>query len=258
MEKITSYKGFDANWKCRDFQFEVGQSYEHDGDVESCRSGFHACEHPLNVFEYYPPAGSKFAIVEQSGDLGRHDSDTEVASKRISIMAEISIASLVKAAVEYVSASCHPINPESPASSTDYRGAASSTDYRGAASSTGDCGAASSTGDYGAASSTGDCGAASSTGDYDAASSTGDYGAASSTGYRGAASSTGKQSVAMAVGLDSRAMSSETGAIVLVRRNDDGEIVHIRASKVGENGIKAGVWYALDETGEFVEVGEPA
>ena len=156
MEKITSYKGFDANWKCRDFQFEVGQSYEHDGDVESCRSGFHACEHPLNVFEYYPPAGSKFAIVEQSGDLGRHDSDTEVASKRISIMAEISIASLVKAAVEYVSASCHPINPESPASSTDYRGAASSTDYRGAASSTGDCGAASSTGDYGAASSTGD------------------------------------------------------------------------------------------------------
>ena len=213
MEKITSYKGFDANWKCRDFQFEVGQSYEHDGDVESCRSGFHACEHPLNVFEYYPPAGSKFAIVEQSGDLCRHVSDTKVASKRISIMAEISIANLVKAAVEYVSASCRPINPESPASSTN---------------------------DYGAASSTGIRGAASSTGDY------------------GAASSTGKHSVAMAVGLDSRAMSSETGAIVLVRRNDDGEIVHIRASKVGENGIKAGVWYALDETGEFVEVGEPA
>jgi hypothetical protein len=49
-------------------------------------------------------------------------------------------------------------------------------------------------------------------------------------------------------------MASETGAIVLVHRNDDGEIVHIRASKVGENGIKAGVWYSLDAGGQFVEV----
>ena len=51
-----------------------------------------------------------------------------------------------------------------------------------------------------------------------------------------------------------RAMASETGAIVLVHRNDDGEIIHIRASKVGDNGIKAGVWYSLDEDGQFVEV----
>ena len=51
-----------------------------------------------------------------------------------------------------------------------------------------------------------------------------------------------------------RAMASETGAIVLVHRNDDGEIAHIRASKVGDNGIKAGVWYSLDEDGQFVEV----
>ena len=48
-------------------------------------------------------------------------------------------------------------------------------------------------------------------------------------------------------------MASETGAIVLVHRNGDGEIVHIRASKVGENGIKAGVWYSLDAGGQFVE-----
>jgi hypothetical protein len=49
-------------------------------------------------------------------------------------------------------------------------------------------------------------------------------------------------------------MASETGAIVLVHRNADGEIVHIRASKVGENGIKAGVWYSLSQDGEFAEV----
>jgi hypothetical protein len=29
--------------------------------------------------------------------------------------------------------------------------------------------------------------------------------------------------------------------------------VHIRASKVGENGIKPDVWYSLNESNEFVE-----
>jgi hypothetical protein len=48
-------------------------------------------------------------------------------------------------------------------------------------------------------------------------------------------------------------MAGETGAIVLAYRNEDGEIIHIRASKVGDNGIKAGVWYRLDKQGNFVE-----
>ena len=33
-------------------------------------------------FDYYPPAGSRFAIVEQYGVLSRHDSDTKVASSK--------------------------------------------------------------------------------------------------------------------------------------------------------------------------------
>jgi hypothetical protein len=38
-----------------------------------------------------------------------------------------------------------------------------------------------------------------------------------------------------------------------VNRTDDGAIRHIRASKVGENGIESGKWYTLDDTGAFVE-----
>lgn len=127
MEEITSYKGFDKNWQCRGYQFAVGGSYTHDAKVEACKSGFHACEYPLDVFSYYPPAGSKFAVVTQSGDMGRKGDDSKVASKSISIMAEISIAGLVKAAIEYTSSRCKPIDPESPASSTGDYGAASST-----------------------------------------------------------------------------------------------------------------------------------
>jgi hypothetical protein len=217
VDPITSFKGFDKNWQCLGYQFKVGESYQHDGKVKACESGFHACEYPLDVFSYYPPAGNRFAVVQQSGELSRHDGDTKVASKSLSIMAEISIAGLVKAAIEYTTSRCKPVDPDSPSSST------------------------------------GDYGAASSTGDYGAASSTGDYGAASSTGTRGAASSTGKHSVAMSCGYQGRAMAGDTGAIVLVFRDDDDNIIHIRASKVGENGIKAGVWYMLDADGQFVE-----
>ena len=42
-------------------------------------------------------------------------------------------------------------------------------------------------------------------------------------------------------------------AIVLSNRDDEGVIHHIRASKVGENGIKPDTWYSLDDSGNFVE-----
>ena len=60
-DKIMTYKGFNKDWTCRDFQFEVGKTYEHKGKVEACGSGFHACEFPFDVFGYYSPADSHFA-----------------------------------------------------------------------------------------------------------------------------------------------------------------------------------------------------
>ena len=238
---IITYKGFDKDLKCRDFQYEIGKAYENKRGASACNHGFHACEHPLNVFDYYAPAGSRFAIVGQSGELSRHDSDTKVASSKITIKAEIGIPGLVKAAVEYVTSRCNPVD-------------------EGAASSTGDQGAASSTGYQGAASSTGDQGAASSTGNQGAASSTGNQGAASSTGNQGAASSTGKHSVAMACGIAGKAKASEGSAIVLCYRDADGDeygrIVHIKAAIAGRDGIKPDVWYVLNAGGQLEEVTE--
>jgi hypothetical protein len=60
-------------------------------------------------------------------------------------------------------------------------------------------------------------------------------------------------SVAVGAGYENKARAASGCAIVLVYRNNEGEIVHIRASKVGENGIKPDVWYSLDADGEFVE-----
>jgi len=60
---ITGYKGFDKDFRCRGKQYEVGQTYE-EPKAELCRTGLHFCEHPLDVFGYYPPAGNRFAEIE--------------------------------------------------------------------------------------------------------------------------------------------------------------------------------------------------
>ena len=197
-DSIVSYKGFDRNLKCLDMQYEVGKTYTHTGCVEVCESGFHACEYPLDVFRYYAPAGSRFAIVEQGGKLSRLAQDSKIASSAITVSAEISLNALIRAAIEYTFSRA---KPQQTKHATGEHGAASATGEHGAASATGEHGAASATGVRGAASATGERGAASATGRWGAASATGVRGAASATSVRGAASATGEQGAASATGV---------------------------------------------------------
>lgn len=63
----------------------------------------------------------------------------------------------------------------------------------------------------------------------------------------------GTNSVALAVGNSAKAKASAGSAIVCCYFDYDGNLIHIRASKVGENGIKPDVYYTLGEDGEFAE-----
>lgn len=96
----TAYKGFDENMKCRGLQYEVGKKLRHDGPVEPCSSGFHACKSPLAVFNYYSPSNSRYAIVQQSESL--IDDNDKTASSVIKVKAEVSIPGLVKAHIKWV------------------------------------------------------------------------------------------------------------------------------------------------------------
>ena len=98
---IKSYKGMDKDMKCRGFQYEVGGEYETD-KAKACEVGFHACEMPLDVFNYYPPVESRFFEVEQDGELSRHGNDSKVASTKLKVGAEIGIPGLIKAQIEYI------------------------------------------------------------------------------------------------------------------------------------------------------------
>lgn len=51
MEVIKSYKGFNKDMTCRGFQYEEGKEYKEDKAI-ACKSGFHGCEYPLDVFNF--------------------------------------------------------------------------------------------------------------------------------------------------------------------------------------------------------------
>ena len=100
------YKGFDENLKCRDFQFEIGKTYFHDGLVRVCESGFHACENPWDVLSYYPITDSRFCVVEQSGEIHRHGGDSKIASASITISTELKLPEFVKTCVNWLIKAC--------------------------------------------------------------------------------------------------------------------------------------------------------
>ena len=88
------------------------------------------------------------------------------------------------------------------------------------------------------------------------AATTGDLANAATTGYRANAATTGEGAVSAVLGQRGKAMAGEGGAIVIAHRDDDGNLLGVKTAMVGQDGIKPGVWYALDEDGAFVEAEE--
>ncbi|EIE7320901.1 hypothetical protein LDR40_000577 [Salmonella enterica] len=278
-KEIVTFKGFNKDLKCRGFQFEIGKTFHHEGKVEACGSGFHACECPFDVFSYYPPAESRYAETISFGITDSEEGgDTKIASSSITIKDELTLPQFIQRGIEWIwskidksleqqiisgyQSAATNTGDWSAATNTGNQSAATNTGYQSAATNTGNQSAATNTGYQSAATNTGYQSAATNTGNQSAATNTGNRSTATNTGYQSAATNTGNwsaaevsgsQSVAASLGIEGKAMASEGGAIVLCYRDEDGELIHIRASKVGENGIMPDTWYQLDEDGEFVE-----
>ena len=230
-EVIKSYKGFNRDLTCRGKQYEVGKEYEEDR-AQSCECGMHACEYPLDCFSYYDPAHSVYYEVEQSGDLSRRGDDSKVASTKMKIRAEINIAGMVKASINYIRERIK----EEKGSDDDY-GASSATGYKGASSATGN---------------------------YGASSATGDKGASSATGDKGASSAKDPESIAIAWGYKGRVSGVKGSFLVLADwegdeseywKPDTWKLKGAKMVRVDGEHIKENTWYTM-RNGKIVEVTE--
>src|SRR5690606_7174747 len=115
-----------------DFQFEVGRTYTHDGEVGVCESGFHACTVPFDCWSNYE--GMTFAKVELSGVSHELADDSKRVAASITISASLSLPEWVQEQVRVVVDLCRTAT-ERLASDEDECAAA--TGHGGCAAATG-------------------------------------------------------------------------------------------------------------------------
>jgi hypothetical protein len=255
---LKAFKGFDKNLQCRGFQYEPGKSYE-EPRANLCHGGFHACERPLDVFGYYPPATSRYAEVDLDGVTEQRDGDSKRVGTKITIGAEFSIPLLAKAHFEYVKSHTTFEHTDPKQATAGFKGAATAGDS--GAATAGDSGAATAgnygaatAGNYGAATA-GDSGAATAgfkgaaTAGFKGAATAGDSGAATSKG----SVSVGENGVGLVRGNGIKAKGGIGAILVIAVENEcDSDIKEWKAFVVDGEKIKANTWYTL-RNDEIVE-----
>ena len=287
---ITCFKGFDKEFKCRDFQFEVGKTYEHEGDVKTCQSGFHACVNPLDVWSYYGVFDSRYAIVELSGKKDKNDGDSKIAAAKIEIKAELTLPEFINKAVEWVIDYCKKKDDGDrvKASSGDYARIGSSGhsarigssgDYArigssGHSAQIGSSGYYAQIGSSGYSAQIGSSGHSAqigSSGYYAQIGSSGYYAQIGSSGYSAQIGSsghsarigssgyyarinaTGEDSVIASAGYNTEFNAAEGTWVSIAEFNDNGKCIGFVTGCVGKDGIKPNTTYKAKD-GKFVEV----
>ena len=263
-EKVIAYKGFNKDLTCKGFKYEIGKEYE-EQEVSICKSGFHACENPFDVLDYYGDIlNNRFCKVEQSGTI-KKEYKKQISSK-IKVVAEIGFTGLFKAGVEWIKEITNPTpiidetkgknNENKIGSSGDSAQIGSSGDYAQIGSS-GYSAQIGSSGDYAQIGSSGDSAQIGSSGYSAQIGSSGDSAKIGSSGDYAKIGSTGEDSVICCAG-DNSIVKAKKGCWITLSEWKYSEEkqrsipVCVKTEFVDGERIKEYTWYKLIN-GEFVE-----
>jgi hypothetical protein len=291
MTEVIGFKAADADLKCRDHQFEVGQTYTIEGEPVHCARGFHFCQNPLDVLNYYP-------LVRDDGKLTRFmsvvasktvltDGDKSV-STAIHVKAELRLPEFIKSAVDTVIELCKgAANKDTSASGGGSRLAASGGGSRLAASgnysqlaasgnysqlaasgvgsqlaaagnysqlaASGDYSRLAASGNYSQLAAAGNYSQLAASGDYSRLAASGNYSRLAAAGYGSRLAIEGNNGVAMSAGRNSTVTGVEGTWVSLASYDDLGICTGIATGCIGKGRLKAGKVYRA-ENGKFVEV----
>jgi hypothetical protein len=230
---MVGYKGFDKNMKCRGFQYEVGTTYETDS-VEICSKGFHFCENPLDVLDYYSILDSDaknqtFAEILAEKDIT--PKDKKRACSKITIGAELDIKGLIKASVDFMF-------EDNKAVKIKYNSKLATS------------------GDRSKLATSGDRSQLAASGDRSQLATSGDNSKLATSGDNSKLATSGDNSVVAGIGIDNTAKAVKGCWIVLaewVIKNDKRIPKCVKSVKVDGKKIKENTYYKLDG-GKFKEV----
>ena len=217
--EFVAYKGFDANLQCRGYQFEVGKAAEPiTGKIVQCSRGYHACQNPLDVLDFYPfENGNRFAKVTMRGQIDRSD-NKKWAAAELTVDVELTFPAFVTEGIRWVWDAC-----KTPATTA---GNVTGGDYAKNASS----------GHSATNASSGRSATNASSGDYANNASSGDY------GYNDAS---GAHAVICGAGRDTQykgAAGVWISAAEYVRIDDAWHCIGFATGQAGHNGVPADTW----------------
>ena len=230
---IRGVKAFDRDMKCRGFQFEEGNEYEEE-DAIICEKGFHFCENPLDVLNYYNVCDSEYAAVEGSGTVVGHTEDSKKSATKLKIVAKLSLAEFIQASVDFLFQN----NKNNAASGNSSKLAASGYSSKLAAS--------------------GDSSQLAASGDSSQLAASGYSSQLAASGDSSQLEMTGSDSVGAAIGLNNSIKGVIGDWMTLAEWEwDQGKgryvPVCVKSAKIDGKKIKPDTWYILKD-GKFTEV----
>jgi hypothetical protein len=228
-EVLKGYKAYDADLKCRGFQYEIGKTYEVTTPPVRCRSsGFHWVENPMDMWSYYDLTTCRMTEVEASGAHDRGGDDTKIASAKITVGVELHLGEVIKRAVNWMLDHCK--------ASGIYSKQAASGHYSMQAAS-GDSSTQAASGIYSKQAASGDSSTQAASGIYSKQAASGIYSKQAASGYGG------------------KVKIGPNGAAALAWH--DGKRPRFTVLYAGEDGILNGVWYQIGSDGKPVVVDGP-
>ena len=222
---ITAYKAFDADMSCRGFKYEVGKTYEHEGQVKICEGGFHACVLPFDCFNYYRDSKTWARVSMVDPSEVQPNGDTKIVSAKITIEATLNVSEWVRAQCAALLALVKGSNTAK--ATTGYSAHSATTGYSAHSATTGNYAHSATTGNCAHSATTGNCAHSATTGDYAHSATTGDY------------------AIACSLGVGGRAKAAKGSWLVLAEYDDDYKVKSVQSFKVGTKGVKPDTWYEL-------------
>jgi len=240
---VKGYKAFNKGLICQGFQYEIGKKYIYEEDIKLCKKGFHFCENPLDVLDYYDLCESEFAEIETDGKI--KGDDKKSVTNKIEIKAKLDLSAFVKASVDFLWQKCSKkklFPNKNKVSSGDSSQLASSGNYSKLASS----------GDSSKLASSGNSSQLASSGDSSKLASSGNSSKLASSGDSSQLEANGIDSIVVGIGYQNKIKGKIGNWVVLVEWKNNKPIC-VLSAKIDGKKLKEDVWYEV-KNGKFIAV----
>ena len=253
MKTTPGYKAFDKGLKCNGFHYEVGKTYTHEGEIKVCESGFHFCENPLDVLDYYDVTECEFAKVEALGEIETEGNKS--VTNKIKIVEKLDLESYIKECVEFLSANNSSLvsaEYDSKLASSGDKSQLASSGNHSQLSSSGFNSKLASSGDNSQLTSSGNHSQLASSGDKSQLASAGNHSKLSSAGSNSRLVMTGKNNVGANIGIEGT-IQGKKGDWITLAEYKEGVCVCVKSAKIDGEKIKEDTFYQL-KNGEFTAI----